>query len=119
MLRSAVAASLLLLAVCPASFAQPNSPPVSQGLAQSAAAFLANDDIDQARRTYGQLLEQARFDRDQDEERAAEFGLGRVALAAHDPAAAIRYFEHSVTKETHEWLVTALMMESRSPSDSY
>ena len=45
--------------------------------------------------------------------------LGRAAMAAHDPAEAIRQFEQADTREAREWLAVALMMESRSPSDQY
>jgi hypothetical protein len=45
--------------------------------------------------------------------------LGRAALAARDPAEAIRHFEQAETGEAREWLAVALMMESRSPSDRY
>jgi hypothetical protein len=47
------------------------------------------------------------------------FDLGRAALDAHDPATAIAQFEQVATPQGHEWLAVALMMESRSPSDSY
>lgn len=47
------------------------------------------------------------------------FELGRAALAAHDPAKAIAHFEQVDTKEGHEWLAVALMMESRTPSDQF
>jgi hypothetical protein len=50
---------------------------------------------------------------------SSSFELGRAALAAHDPAKAIAQFELVTTREGHEWLAVALMMESRSPSDQY
>jgi hypothetical protein len=47
-----------------------------------------------------------------------EMALGRAALA-RDPAKAITYFERVETREGREWLAVALMMESRTASDSY
>jgi tetratricopeptide (TPR) repeat protein len=72
---------------------------------------------DEAARIFKTLLDAA--DRDQEIRDAALTGLGRVALASHDPAAAIRHFERVETREGHHWLAAALMMESRSPSDEY
>jgi hypothetical protein len=45
--------------------------------------------------------------------------LGKAAMDAHDPAAAIAQFEQVDSKEARAWLAVALMMESRSPSDRY
>ena len=50
---------------------------------------------------------------------AEQLRLGRDAMAAHDPAAAIRHFEQLATREAREWLAVALMTESGSPSDQY
>ena len=49
----------------------------------------------------------------------SQFQLGKAAMDAHDPAAAIRHFEKADGKEARAWLAVALMMESRSPSDRY
>jgi hypothetical protein len=48
-----------------------------------------------------------------------QFQLGRAAMDAHDPAAAIGHFEQVSGKEARAWLAVALMMESHSPSDRY
>jgi hypothetical protein len=45
--------------------------------------------------------------------------LGKAAMDAHDPTAAIAHFEQTDSKEGRGWLAAALMMESRSPSDRY
>ena len=45
--------------------------------------------------------------------------LGKAAMAAHDPTAAIAHFEKDDSREGRAWLAVALMMESRSPSDAY
>jgi MYXO-CTERM domain-containing protein len=50
---------------------------------------------------------------------STQFELGRAAMAAHDPTAAIAHFEQVHTTEGFEWLSVALMMESRSPSDQF
>lgn len=47
------------------------------------------------------------------------FELGKAAMDAHDPAAAIAHFEQADSKAARAWLAAALMMESRSPSDHY
>lgn len=47
------------------------------------------------------------------------YQLGRAAMEAHDPAAAIAHFEQVDTQAGRAWLAVALMMESRSPSDRY
>ena len=49
----------------------------------------------------------------------SQFQLGKAAMDAHDPAAAIAHFEKADSKEARAWLAVALMMESRSPSDRY
>lgn len=49
----------------------------------------------------------------------SHFQLGRAAMDAHDPAAAIAHFEQADGKDARAWLAVALMMESRSPSDRY
>jgi len=49
----------------------------------------------------------------------SQFQLGKAAMEAHDPAAAIAHFEQASGKEARAWLAVALMMESRSPSDRY
>ena len=49
----------------------------------------------------------------------SQLQLGKAAMAAHDPAAAIAHFEKADSKEARAWLAVALMMESRSPSDRY
>ena len=46
-------------------------------------------------------------------------GLGKAALDAHDPTAAIAHFERAEGKQARAWLAVALMMESRAPSDPY
>ena len=50
---------------------------------------------------------------------SSQFQLGKAAMDAHDPAAAIAHFEKADSKEARAWLAVALMMESRSPSDRY
>jgi hypothetical protein len=50
---------------------------------------------------------------------AEQLRLGRAAMAAHDPTAAIRHFEQADSPAAREWLAVALMMESRAPSDQY
>ena len=45
--------------------------------------------------------------------------LGKAAMDAHDPTAAIAHFEKVDSQEGRAWLAVALMMESRSPSDQY
>ena len=49
----------------------------------------------------------------------SHFQLGKAAMDAHDPAAAIAHFEQADSKDARAWLAVALMMESRSPSDRY
>jgi hypothetical protein len=49
----------------------------------------------------------------------SQLQLGKAAMAAHDPAAAIAHFEKADSKAARAWLAVALMMESRSPSDRY
>ena len=49
----------------------------------------------------------------------SQFQLGKAAMDAHDPAAAVAHFEKADSKEARAWLAAALMMESRSPSDRY
>jgi hypothetical protein len=50
---------------------------------------------------------------------SSQFQLGKAAMDAHDPAAAIAHFEKADGKEARAWLAVALMMESRAPSDRY
>ena len=50
---------------------------------------------------------------------AEQLRLGRAAVAAHDPAAAIKHFERVGTREGSELLAAALMTESRSASDQF
>jgi hypothetical protein len=45
--------------------------------------------------------------------------LGKAAMDAHDPTAAIAHFERADGQDARAWLAVALMMESRSPSDAY
>jgi hypothetical protein len=45
--------------------------------------------------------------------------LGKAAMDAHDPAAAIAHFGNADSREGRAWLAVALMMESRAPSDPY
>ncbi len=45
--------------------------------------------------------------------------LGKAAMDAHDPTAAISHFEQADGKDARAWLAVALMMESRSASDRY
>ena len=49
----------------------------------------------------------------------SEFELGKAAMDAHDPTAAIRHFERAEGKASRSWIAVALMMESRSPGDEY
>lgn len=49
----------------------------------------------------------------------SQFELGKAAMDAHDPAAAIAHFEQAEGTQARAWLAIALMMESRSPSDRY
>jgi hypothetical protein len=49
----------------------------------------------------------------------SQFELGKAAMAAHDPTAAIAHFERAAGKQADAWLAAALMMESRSPSDQF
>src|SRR5215213_10067990 len=49
----------------------------------------------------------------------SQFQLGKAAIDAHDPAAAIAHFEQDESNAGRTWLAVALMMESRSASDRY
>jgi hypothetical protein len=61
----------------------------------------------------------AGFSAAQGTDEAEQLRLGRAAMAAHDPAAAIAHFERVDTREGRESLAAALMTESRSASDDY
>lgn len=108
---------------------------------QMAMAYLALGDVAAARSTYTQILEIGRKRGSPEDEWKGQLGLGRAALAAHDPAAAIPHLQQAAAiveqlrttvpaqelraaylsrrVEAHEWLVAALMMQSGSASDRY
>jgi hypothetical protein len=112
-----------------------------QALIQSGANAVEVGDSTQARVVYDQLLEIGRQDRRLDLVWQAQHGLGRAALAAHDPLTAIDHLDQSVAAyeqlratsptasprsgETpqrsgpYHTLATALMMQSSSPVDQF
>jgi len=100
-----------------------------QSLMQLGADALAVDDAIQARAAFGQLLEIGRKNSRLDLVWPAQHGLGRAALAAHDPLLAIEHLEQSVAASEqsgdssptapYRSLTTALMMQSSSPSDQF
>lgn len=118
-------AGVLVCSFAITTFAQPPAAPTPaprhqlEALLKSAAEAVAAGDSSQARDAYNQLLAAGRTNNDLDLVAQAQHGLGRAALAAHDPAAAIRHFQQADTREARAWLAVALMMESRSASDQY
>lgn len=108
---------------------------------QLGISYVLLGDARQATRAYNEVLTLARRGGSLEDEWKGQFGLGRAALVAHDPAAAIDYLQHAVDVieklratvpaqelraaylsrrvEAHEWLAAALMMQSASPSDTY
>ncbi len=100
-----------------------------QSLMQSGGDALAAGDASQARTTFNQLLELGRENSRLDLVWQAQHGLGRAALAAHDPLLSIEHLEQSAaayeesgetSSETpYRSLTTALMMQSSSPSDQF
>ena len=66
-----------------------------QSLMQSGRDALAAGDASQARTTFNQLLELGRENSRLDLVWQAQHGLGRAALAAHDPLLAIEHLEQS------------------------
>ncbi|MEO7132927.1 MAG: tetratricopeptide repeat protein, partial [Vicinamibacterales bacterium] len=67
-----------------------------QALSQLGADALAAGDASQARGAFGQLLEISRENRRLDLMCRSQHGLGRAALAAHDPLMAIEHLEQAV-----------------------
>jgi len=100
-----------------------------QSLVQLGADALAVDDAAQARAAFNQLLAVGRETSRVDLVWQAQHGLGRAAIAAHDPLMAIEHLEQSVaayeqsgdTSPTTPYrsLTTALMMQSSSPTDQF
>jgi len=98
-------------------------------------------DAAHARRAYHEVLALAAARGSKEDEWRGQFGLGRAALVAHDPATAVTHLQNAVDVieqlratvpaeemraaylsrrvEAHEWLATALMMQSTSPTDTY
>jgi len=101
----------------------------AQSLMQLGAGALAVDDAPRAREAFAQLLEIGRKNGRLDVAWQAHDGLGRAALAAHDPLLAIEHLEQSVAgyeqsadkspTSPYRSLATALMMQSSSPTDQY
>lgn len=113
----------------------------TQTWTQIGISFNLLGDAVNATRAYGRLLDVARNHASPEDEWRGRFGLGRAALVAHDPEGAIPHLEHAVEiierlratvpaqemraaylsrrVEAHEWLTTALMMQSASPADDY
>ena len=112
-----------------------------QTLTQIGIANVMLGDASAANRAYNRILDMGRRRNSPEDEWVAQLGLGRSALIAHDPETAIGHLEQAVTLierlrttipaqelraaylsrrvEAHEWLTSALMMQSRSPSDAY
>jgi len=107
-----------------------------QALIQSGAHAIEVGDAPQARAAYHQLLQLGRENGRLDLVGQAQHGLGRAALAAHDPLTAIDHLEQSVAAyeqlrasglsgetpqrvEPYHSLITALMMQSSSPVDQF
>lgn len=112
-----------------------------QALTQLGIFYVMLGDAAKANRAYNQVLALGRRTGSLEDEWKAQFGLGRAALVAHDPDTAIAHLEQAVTVierlratvpaeelraaylsrrvEAHEWLASALMMQSASPSDAY
>lgn len=105
--------------VADATAAIAKDPPASHWRAwqQIGLAHVMLGSVDEAARIFNTLLGAAAGR--QEIADAALTGLGRAALAAHNPAAAIRHLEKSQAKDARQWLAVALMMESRGPSDEY
>ena len=101
----------------------------TRALRQLGADALAIDDAAQARAAFNQLLELGRETSRLDLVWQAQHGLGRAAIAAHDPLTAIEHLDQSVavyeqSGDTapalpYRSLATALMMQSSSPSDQF
>jgi hypothetical protein len=106
----------------------------AQALIQSGANSVVVGDSTQARGAYNRLLEIGRDNGRLDLVWQAQHGLGRAALAAHDPLTAIAHLEQSVAAyeqwrgsaaesktprdaDPYASLTTALMMQSSSPGD--
>src|SRR5918993_1157177 len=129
-------AGLLVFGVAATAFAQVRVParqePVerrAQSLMQGGAEALSIDDAAQAREAFTQLLEIGRKNGQLDLAWRAQHGLGRAAIAAHDPLLAIEHLEQSAADyeqsgnpsptSPYRSLATALMMQSSSPTDPY
>jgi hypothetical protein len=121
--------AITALAQAPVSPRQTPGEPQVQGLIQRGTDALEIGDASQARVAFGQLLELGRENRRLDLLWQAEHGLGRAALAAHDPAVAIEHLEQSVgdyeqsgdrsAAAPYRSLAAALMMQSSSPVDHF
>ena len=112
-----------------------------QTLTQLGISYVMLGDAANATRAYNRVLALGRRTGSLEDEWKAQFGLGRAALVAHDPDTGIAHLEQAVTVierlratvpaeelraaylsrrvEAHEWLATALMMQSASPADAY
>ena len=112
-----------------------------QTLTQIGIANVMLGDATSANRAYNRVLEMGRRRNSLEDEWVAQFGLGRSALVAHDPGTAMVHLDRAVTVierlrttvpaqelraaylsrrvEAHEWLTTALMMQSASPADHF
>ena len=110
----------------------PTQKPVDQhvqSLMRSGGDALAAGDASQARTVFTQLLDVGRQNSRLDLVWQAQHGLGRAALAAHDPLLAIERLEQSAaayeqsgdtsSEAPYRSLTTALMMQSSSPSDQF